>query len=560
MLSLAASAQCNFQITIAPTDVRCFGETNGEAVVTISAIGTSTAPYVTQWFDGYSLNSRNDLPAGTHFVKVTDSYGCFAFEFVTINQPALLTTSAIPMHVRCFGEPQGSIDLTVEGGTRPYFYQWSNGETTEDLTLLTAGNYSLALTDAKNCSTTRLVEITQPDPLLVSPSVTSVSCFEGHDGKIKATIFGGVQPYRYRWDTPDTIPDIANLFAGEHILTVTDRNLCVKNETIFIPQPQQLQVTFTVKKVSCFDLPDGSITAQVTGGTLPYRYAWSNSSFVLGDTTANPSNLFRDYYTLELTDANSCELIDSVLVEEPNPLVINLVATDATCFNKPDGIIDLSIGGGTTPYAVLWSNDERTEDVYSLLSDVYKVVVVDVLGCTRYGEILVDQPDSLNFQVVVDQVSCKDQRDGRITITPIGGTPGYTATWSNNRNGFLIDELDGDTYTVTLGDAQQCVYTGTFELPVSSDFCITHETVPNTFTPNGDGVNDLWVIRNYEVYPRMEVSVYNKWGKRIFESGGYLQPWDGTYNGSQVQSGTYYYTIRLNNDDIPFSGTLTIVR
>src|SRR5690606_22661403 len=128
----------------------------------------------------------------------------------------------------------------------------------------------------------------------------------------------------------------------------------------------------------------------------------------------------------------------------------------ATCFAKPDGSIDLSISGGNTPYAVLWSNDSREEDLANLFSDDYQVVVVDVLGCTRYGDIFVGQPDSLDFRVKIREVTCKDETDGVITINPVGGTPGYTAHWSNGSGAFHIDELPGDTYTVLLTDAQNC--------------------------------------------------------------------------------------------------------
>lgn len=559
-ISLAGMAQCNFELNLVGKEVRCFGESNGEVTVNIIPVGVSTAPYVIQWFDGSQLNFRNDLPAGTHFVKVTDSYGCFVTEFITIDQPRLLSTSRIPQHVKCFGQPQGSIDLTADGGTLPYFFQWSNGENTEDVITLPAGAYGVTVTDAKGCVAKNSAIIEQPDPLLVSPSVTSVSCYGGSNGTIKATVFGGVLPYRYSWTTQDTIPDIFNLQAGAHTLTVTDKNLCVKNEIIQVPQPQPLAVAFTVKKVSCFDLPDGDILASVTGGTPAYRYKWSNSSFVLGDTTFHPVNLYRDDYTLEVTDVNGCLLIDSVRVEEPNPLVINLEATDATCFHKPDGEIDLSISGGTMPYSVLWNTDSRQEDIAVLFSDNYKVVVVDKLGCTRYGEIFIGQPDSLNFRVVVEEVSCKDETDGRISIDPIGGTPGYSAQWSNGQTDFLIGELPGNTYSVILTDAQNCSYEGVFVVPVNPQECITLVGVPNTFTPNEDGINDVWVIRHHEEYPEMEVGVYNKWGKQVFASRGYLEPWDGSYKGAEVQTGTYYYTIRLNNGDAPFSGTLTIVR
>ncbi len=553
-------AQCNFSLTLVGKEVRCFGESNGEVTVNIIPLGASTAPYVIQWFDGGTQSFRNDLPAGTHFVKVTDSFGCFVTEFVTINQPALLKADAVPTPVRCFGAPQGSIALTVDGGTKPYLYQWSNGEVTEDLADLTAGVYATTVSDAKGCQTQAEAIIEEPDELLVSSSVRSVSCFGGSDGVIRATVFGGVQPYRYSWNTQDTIPDIFDLSAGAHTLTVTDRNLCVRNEIIVVPEPKALDVTFQVKKVSCFDLPDGEIQAFVTGGTPEYRYKWSNSSFVLGDTTFHPINLYRDDYTLEITDANGCTLVDSVRVEEPNPLVINLEATDATCFAKPDGSIDLSISGGNQPYAVLWSNDSRQEDLANLFSNDYQVVVVDVLGCTRYGDIFVGQPDSLDFRVKISEVTCKDETDGVITINPVGGTPGYTAHWSNGSGAFRIDELPGDTYTVSLTDAQNCPYEGVFVVNVNPQACITPVGVPNTFTPNSDGVNDYWVIRHHEEYPQIEVIVFNKWGKQVFSSKGYEQAWDGTQNGTPVQAGTYYYTITLNNGDEPFSGPLTIIR
>lgn len=555
-----AEAQCNFKVTLTGKEVRCFGEANGEATINIQVTGSASGPYVIQWFDGRNLSFRNDLPAGTHFVKVTDQFGCAVTEFITIDQPRPLISSLAAQHIRCHSQPQGSINQTITGGTSPYFFQWSNGESTEDVTTLIAGSYTVNVTDNKGCVANAGITLTQPDPLDVSSFVSPVSCFGGGDGAIKATVFGGVQPYRYAWTTSDTIPDIFTVRAGTHTLTVTDANLCTKITAITMPQPQPLAFAFTVKKASCFDVPDGEVFVQVTGGNTPYRYAWSNASFVLGDTTNYPKNLYRDYYTLEVTDAKGCQKTDRVLVEEPNPLVINLTETDATCFEKPDGTIDLSINGGTLPYSILWSTGARQQDLSNLHSGDYSVVVVDVLGCTRYGKITVEQPDSLDFQFTIDQVSCKDQDDGRIIISPKGGTPQYSANWSTGETGFSIADLKGGTYRVTLTDAQQCAYEGEFVVPVSAEECVTLVRVPNTFTPNNDGINDVWVIRNYEVYPHMVVRVFNKWGKVVFSSTGYSSPWDGTAGGSAVQSGTYYYTINLNNGDRAFSGTLTILR
>jgi gliding motility-associated-like protein len=554
-------AQCKYQVKLTGKDVRCFGESNGEVTLTtIPAPSGAMGPYTAKWFDNSALKFRNDLPAGTHFVKVTDGLGCVVNEFITLTQPDPLITQLTLQHVRCNGEPQGKITSTTTGGTTPYFYQWTNGESTKDIATLNADDYSLTVTDSKGCKAIKAATIIQPELVRLSSSVTSVSCNAGSDGEIKTTIFGGVLPYRYRWSRGDTIPDIYNLTSRIHRLTVTDANHCVNRWDVYVPQPPPLKIQFSVKKASCFNIADGEVFAQVTGGNPGYRYKWSNSDFVLGDTTSYPKELFSDYYTLEVTDAKGCQLIDSVLVIEPNPLVINLEATDATCFNKPDGSINLSIGGGTMPYATLWSTGARTEDTHQLLAGIYRVDVVDSLGCTRYGVITVGQPDSLRFHEKIEQVSCKEQVDGIISIRPSGGTPGYTAAWTNSRSGFSLTNLPGGTYSVTVTDAQYCPYTASFVVPVNPEACITKVLVPNTFTPNKDGMNDKWVIHNYEIYPLMEVRVFNKWGNRLFHSIGYKDPWDGTSNGSDVQSGTYFYTINLNNGDPAFTGLLTILR
>jgi gliding motility-associated-like protein len=561
MASVVCYSQCKYQVKLTGKDVRCFGESNGEVTLSVvPAPSGALGPYATQWFDGRTVNFRNDLPAGTHFVKVTDGLGCVVNEFITITQPDLLTTQLAVQHVRCYGEPQGKITSTTGGGTLPYTYQWTNGESTKDISTLNADNYSLTVTDNKSCKVTKSAVVSQPELVRLSSSVTAVSCHGGSDGEIKATVFGGVVPYRYHWSRGDTIPDVYNLISHSHTLAVTDANLCVSEWNIFVPQPLPLDVSFTVKKASCFNIADGEIFAQVTGGNPDYRYKWSNSDFVLGDTTHYPKELFSDYYTLEIIDTKGCELIDSALVIEPNPLVINLEATDATCFNKPDGSVELSISGGTLPYSSLWSTGTRTEDIQQLLAGIYRVDVVDSLGCTRYGVITVGQPDSLSFHEKIAAVSCKEQVDGTIDIKPAGGTPGYSAVWSHGRSGFSLSSLTGGTYSVTVTDAQNCSYNASFIVPVNPDACITKVLVPNTFTPNEDGTNDVWVIHNYEIYPLMEVRVFNKWGNRLFHSIGYKEPWDGTANGSEVQSGTYYYTINLNNGDPAFSGLLTILR
>ena len=554
-------APCRFVTVIDfQRDVRCHGDSTGVARIEVEIVNGDTNPYTIEWFDGNTSWQRTDLPAGTHFYKVTDNTGCFLNEFVTIEEPDELEIELQLKDVLCFGGSTGSIDLTVQGGMMPYTYTWSNSDTDEDIINLEANDYSVTVTDTNGCMIQGDGTINQPEPLGISPTILPVSCPGGDDGRINTVVFGGVLPYRYFWSQSDTIPNVIDLSAGNYALTITDGNNCRLTGIYRVPAPPEIEITFQVTDLSCFEEPDGSVLATVIGGTPGYRYQWSNSGFVLGDTTNNPDGLLSDFYKLEVTDANGCLQVDSTFVDQPSPLVLNLEATDATCFNKPDGLVDMTVSGGRGPYAPLWSTGSREQDIGQLLSGTYTVVVTDVTGCTQFAEIFVGQPDSLDFQVEITDVSCKDQVDGQISINPVGGTPGYVVEWNNGSIDFDLFELPGAEYSATLVDAQDCEYTGTFEVVVNPGACITVVTIPTVFTPNGDGINDVWRIKNYEVYPNMQVEVYTKWGRSVFSSVGYNNPWNGRSSGSDLPSDTYYYIVDLNNGDPPFNGFLTLVR
>ena len=559
--TLAFAEPCEFDVSLSGVDVRCYGDSTGQVTVNIQQIGSFTGPYVIQWFDGDDRAFRDDLPAGTHFVKVTDALGCFVNEFITIGQPQPLQLSLAVTHVDCFGAATGSINLTRTGGVTPYDFQWSNSDDTEDISTLVAGGYSVLVTDGNGCQASAMATITQPPALGIAPTVIPVKCYNGSDGQVKTEVFGGVTPYSYSWSpTGDTIRNIINLRAGGHTLTVTDDHNCTLIQTINVPQPLPFNVEFEVTDLDCFESQDGEILAQVSGGTPGYSYEWANADVVLGDTTNHPTGLVSDYHVLTVTDSNKCVFKDSVFVDQPTPLILNLDQTPASCFNEPDGSIDMTTSGGTVPYQILWSNGEMTEDISGLLSDIYEVVVTDIRGCTGYAEIFVDQPDSLDFGFFISEVSCKDQDDGSISLDPMGGTPAYSVSWSNGSNEFEITDLLGGDYSVTLTDANSCLYEATFTVETNPRDCITRISIPNTFTPNGDNINDLWVIKNYEVYPNISVKVFNKWGKIIYNSIGYDTPWNGVYHGQGVEAGTYYYVVNLNNGDQPFTGILTIIR
>ena len=554
-------AQCKFEANLTGVDVKCNGDFTGEATVNIDPVGGYSGPYTFRWFDGDTRQTRKDLPAGTHFVKITDANGCFLNEFITLEEPEPLMLEYAKQDALCFNDPSGIINLSITGGVSPYNHQWSNGETTEDVNLLLAGTYQVNVTDANFCNSTKEVVIDEPEPLEISPSVIATSCPESADGIIKTVVFGGVLSYSYQWSNGKSIPNITNLATGNYTLNVTDGNGCILTKTYTVPKPPPIEIEFETDAVSCYQESDGSIHAFVTGGTPGYKYQWSNSVFVLGDTTVNPKNLPSDNYTLRVTDLNSCVKVADVVLTEPQPLVLNLNSTPASCFKKLDGSVNLSVSGGTTPYSYLWSNGARTQDVDQLLAGEYSVVVADQTGCGQLGKISVGQPDSLDFQADVVEVSCKDQDNGQIIIDPIGGTEPYDADWNTGSSEFAIADLQGNTsYTVQLTDANECVYTGVFEITINPRDCVAPIGIPTAFTPNGDGVNDLWLIENYEVYLKFHVEVFSKWGSKVFESDGYEKPWNGSNNNNELPASTYYYIINLGNGDPIVSGYVVIVR
>ncbi len=549
---------CAFNVNRSVTDVSCFGGNDGTATLTIT--GTS-APFVVEWFNGTNTATINGLAAGTFFVKVTDQTGCFSNYFVTVNEPPPLLHQFTTHHVQCHGLPDGSIDLSVSGGTTPYTYLWTpTGENTQDIFDLTAGQYKVTITDGNNCEVTDSTTLTQP-PLLNSSHITSdVKCNGGNDGEINLTVFGGTPLYQYHWSNGDTLQDVYHLTSGSYTVTITDDHNCVLIRNIVINEPLPITSSFDVTDVKCYNGTDGAIDMTVQGGTFPYSFSWSTPQIVLGDLTEDLHNIPMNTYYIQLYDAHNCYHLDSTEVKQSILLITNIDATYVTCHDSSNGSADLTVTGGTLPYSYLWNNGSTTQDLVNVKSAVYTVTIADSNGCTAVASVDIRQPDNLNMGFDIQEVSCKDNDDGIISLYVSGATAPYRFIWSNGEENQNLENLTGGHYTVSVTDHQNCPYSATVEIPTNPKDCIDQLSIPSGFSPNGDGINDLWIIRNSELYPQLELKVLNRWGEMIFSSSGYDSPWDGTHKGKELAASTYYYVINLGNGDAPFSGSITIVR
>ncbi len=558
--SYADYVPCSFTVAFDKQAVNCHGENSGWAKVRVSI--PSGISYAIEWFDGVTTDLHTDLPAGTFFVKITDQTGCNANYFVTITEPDPLAVTSDVTDLRCYQIPEGAISLLVTGGNPGYSYQWSNGETTANITGLPAGTYSVQVEDTKGCIATQSNAVKQPTQLQSSYEVKNVSCYGGSDGAIDLTAFGGSPYYSYQWDDGTVLQDVYNLKAGVHTVIIKDVNSCVLLTAIQVNQPDPITAVAAITDVKCYGLSDGAIDLTVRGGVLPYTFKWSTPDIVLGQTGADLTEIPVGTYYVLIKDFFQCTFYDTLTVKESFLLVTNLAITDASCYDSSNARIDLTVTGGLPPYSYLWSSGQTTQDITAVHAGIYKVLIDDVNGCTALVQGEIKQPDNLTFEFAVSEVSCKDNDDGKIVMVNSGATPPYTYAWSNGVASKDLADLLGNNYTVTVTDAHACPFSATVTVPTNPKACINVVTIPNAFSPNGDSKNDVWVIHDADLYPDIKVKVINQWGQTVFSSSGYNVPWDGTFNGNNVPGGTYYYEVNLNSadHDAPFSGTLTVIR
>lgn len=410
---------CDLNVNVTSTGLDCFGVNDGTA--TANPTGGS-APYSYLWSNGATTQSISNLSIGTYTVTVTDDNTCQVSGSVTLAQPPGFNLNFSHNDASCNGVCDASIDLTLSGGTPPYTFQWSNGATTEDISGLCTGNYTITIDDANGCRAVILSDnISEPTALVTSTTAINSTCAEECDGSIDLTVSGGTPPYSYLWSNGATSEDVSNLCEGTHNVTITDANGCTAVEGQLLTDPDELIVSVTGNDIDCHGNSTGSASASVSGGTGAYSYSWSS-----GQTVQSISNLAAGNYTVTVTDGNGCLAIGNVNIDEPDALAASISVSNATCNGFCDGFINLTLVGGTAPFSYSWSNGETTEDVGSLCAGVYAVTITDANGCSISANDSVNEP-------------------GPLTPGPI--TPSNTQVCEgSNSETFVVNSVPGASY------------------------------------------------------------------------------------------------------------------
>ncbi len=431
------------------TDASCNGGTDGTATASPSG---GTPGYTYLWSDGQTTATATGLGAGNYSVTVTDANGCTANANVTVSEATSLVVTASGTDVSCNGGNDGTATAGVSGGTTPYTYLWSDGQTTATATNLTAGNYSVTVTDNVGCSALDNVTINEPSALSASASATDVSCNAGNDGTATAFGSGGTPSYSYLWSDGQTTGTATGLIAGNYSVTITDANGCTDVANTTVSEPSALSASASATDASCNAGNDGTATASPTGGTPGYTYLWSD-----GQTTATATGLAAGNYSVTVTDANGCTTNANTTVGEPSVVTATASTTaNASCNAGNDGSATVAAGGGTPGYTYLWSDGQTTATATGLAAGAYTVTVTDASGCTANDGVTITEPSALNLSISGTDESAPGANDGAADLTVSGGTPGYTFLWNTSATTEDISGLAGGTYDVDVTDANGC--------------------------------------------------------------------------------------------------------
>ncbi len=622
------------------TDSTC-GDDNGSIDITVS---DGTTPYDFIWNNGDTTEDLTNIAAGTYSVTITDANACAVTLSATVNNIAGPTASATTVDSTC-GDDNGSVDVTVVGGTAPFTFVWSNGATTEDLTNVAAGTYDVTVTDDNGCTVTVSATVNNIAGPTASATATDSTCGDDN-GSVDVTVLGGTAPFTYLWSNGTTTEDLTDVAAGTYSITITDANDCVATASATVNNIAGQTASASAVGSTCGDA-NGSVDVTVSGGTAPFTFDWDN-----GAVTEDLTNVLAGTYTVTVTDANGCEATASATIVDTAGPIAATTSVDATCGND-NGSINLTVTDGTLPYTYNWSNGATTEDLSDLTAGTYTVTVTDANGCTTTANAIIADlavpvafftgPSSICLGDVATFTFTGIATPGAVynwdfgTAGQLNGIGPHTVTWNTtgvhtitlnmtDENGctstfsqnitvsvinvmatvspeglIFPDESVTLTAVLTSGFSGSVIYewtatSGTIDCPTCATTTATpseHNTIytvtaydvngcsstatisvtwqyekqvviPNAFSPNADGRNDIFRLAGVNI-ASFELRVFDRWGGEMFsiEDTDISKGWDGTHRGINCELGVYVYFAIVTFTDgstEALKGNVTLIR
>ena len=560
-----------FDATIAQTYFGCHGEAASEALVSVWG---GTAPYTVQWsINGQTTFTGTALDTLNYTVTIRDAADCIIQRTILIQDRDPIIVNTILTNPSCEGYTDGAIAVNnVQGGTGSgYTYAWSadpaqSGPIINGL----AGDatYTVTVTDNQGCSAEAARTLTDPPAVAFEFGVTDASCNAFSDGSAEVlNVTNAAAPLTYQWGTAAggvTTATATGLPAGTYVVTVTGDGGagCRSAQTVVIGEPTRISIDFETIANDCAEDSEGAVGTLVSGGVPGYTFAWSN-----GADTEKIDNVPGGTYSLTVTDATGCEMIDAADVFAPPALTGSVVPEAAACFGRNDGTLTIDAQGGTLPY--LYSLDNQSFNgattQIGLTAGNYTVYVRDANGCTLPLAATITEPEEVISWIEYDgeiqeEITLRLGDTVQLMGAAQNAAPPATYRWQPAYVG-IIDSLAGQWVTIfpdnstfyelVVIDGNGCEANSFLRVVVEKD---RGALVPTGFTPNGDLINDRLLVHGKEGIRVTSFQVFDRWGETVFENGDFEvndteAGWDGQFKGRAAPAGQYIWYLEVEYAD-----------
>jgi outer membrane protein OmpA-like peptidoglycan-associated protein len=540
-------------------NIQFYSGKNGSINIDVSG---GVPPYKYRWSNGSEKQNITSLEAGSYSVRVTDAVGCAKILSTTLTQPRPLVVQIDELkNINCNGTENGSIAISVAGGVTPYVYKWSNGATAEDISSLSAGTYSLVVTDANGYSQKVEGKITEPAPFRASVvGSVDILCSGDATGSIDVKVEGGVTPYRYRWSNGQISQDMLKVTAGEYTLKVSDANLCEQSVSAVIKEPQVLAASLAkVTHVNCFGLSSGGIDIAVNGGTAPYKYKWNNNAI-----TEDINAIKAGGYSVSISDSKGCmQQLAATITEPPVLMVREESVRNVDCNGNASGALNVIAAGGVTPYQFNWSNGATTKDITGLKAGSYSLKVSDANGCSQSFVKVITEAQKLTKRIdEVKHIVCYDDAKGAINVSVVGGTQPYRYNWSNGAISQDVVDVKAGRYSLSIKDANGCTDSLGATISQSPQLlanlksqnikCFGEKSASVFVTPSGGVAPYTYKWNNGAITQNITGLGAGNYSVTVFDSKGcYVNM------GSQIIEPSKFITVLESNGDVKCAGDAT---
>tara|TARA_Y100000589_G_scaffold74563_1_gene67986 strand:+ start:21328 stop:24078 length:2751 start_codon:yes stop_codon:yes gene_type:complete len=525
--------------------------------------------------------SVNNLNGGEFNIYVENEFGCTDNQLVSLTEPEQIVDDFTTINSSCFNENNGSLNLVLNGGTNPFTVfvgEINSGLIVEEQTNLNQGSmvtfnnlgpgeYYFTGIDQNGCLTEGdeiFFDISEPEEIIIQATSEDVTCADANDGSVNISVNGGTGNYTFSWFGDNGFlsnqEDIANLAGGTYTLTVSDENDCSSSQIIEISEDAGISIDFSTSnyngyEISCDDGNDGFIDLNINGGSSPYSISWDGPNGFTSNLE-DISNLSSGLYTMYLSDLNGCEAFINLTLSEPQELELIIEETPEIC--GTGGSTFVQTFGGTSPISYNWIGPESFSsnqvDLINVSSGSYELTINDANNCMISDNIIIEYIDgptcdftasSYEFMLSNEPVNFYDNSSTdpnfnfqiESWIWEFGD-----GTISNEQNPSHLYSNPGLYYVwLTVTDENNCEQSVMKTINVLEEY---YSYSPNAFSPNGDGVNDLFAPILTDIdYETYEINIFNRWGDIVFKTNNYDESWDGTFKGEDLPQAVYTYKI-----------------